>query len=299
MPNIFQRAYKSTLAVCQRHDLSPWRHQPKKSTRIYGMYHIWCAPGWESMVKEQMERLRDSGLLAHTDRLYISCIVKDKEEEGKLRQIVGDGQIEFVSVLNDGAAFEFPALDYMYDKSRGEDFVFYYFHTKGISYHSINTSNTQFMGFRAKIEAWRKMMEHFLMDEWQVATNVLEDGYDTYGCYLFPPFVKSMYAGNFGWARADYFRTLPKLTQEDKRRNRFLAEEWLLSGKMVKAFSAFDTVADLYDVRIDCRQYEDGKHSTWQSLRFFLVYTMRKYQKKWFHYSYKHHCQKLFQKIAH
>lgn len=298
MPTILQRAYQSTLGVCRRHDLTPWDHQPKTSAAVYGVYHVWCASGWERMVSDQMKRLRESGLLAHTKKLFVSCIVKDSGEAKALRSLLGDGPIEIISVRTDGTAYEFPALEYIHNLSQKEDFLFYYFHTKGISYQSLQSDDHLFLGFRAKIEAWRQMMEYFLMDCWQMAVNVLSDGYDTYGCYLFPPFKNKMYAGNFWWARSDYFRTLPPLDQKTKSENRFMAEEWLLSTGKAKAFSAFDTVADLYDVRMDGRQYKRGESSTLQSLRFFLVYTLRKYQKKWLHYSYKHRCQSRFQQLA-
>lgn len=262
------------------------------------MYHVWCAPGWESMAREQVGRLRRSGLLARTKKLFVSCIVKENGDEERLLSILGECPAEVVSLKTEGSAFEFPALDYMYEKSQHEDFLFYYFHTKGISYQSVSTTDRLFLDFNAKIVAWRNMMEYFLMDQWQVAVNVLNAGWDTYGCYLFPPFRKTMYAGNFWWARADYFRSLPRLDDGTRRSNRFMAEEWLLSSGKAKAFSAFDTVADLYDVRIDESQYVDGKRSLFQSLRFFVIYTFRKYQKKWLHYSYKHRCQARFQKLS-
>ncbi len=297
MTSILYRAYKSTFGVCQRHDLSRWSHFPGTMPKIYGMYHIWCAPGWDRMVSEQMRHLRASGLWEHTEALFISCIVADKCEEEKLRAVIGNGPVKFISITTNSSVYEFPALEYIYNLSQKEDFLFYYFHTKGISYQSLQTTNATFLHFQTKIESWRHMMEYFLMDQWQVAVNVLNDGYDTYGCYLFPPFKNVMYAGNFWWSHSTYFRTLPKLSNQIKKTDRFMAEEWLLSKAGVKPFSAFDTMADLYDVRIDDRQYRQDKHSVCQSLRFFITYTLRKYQKKWFHYSYKHHCQSLFQHL--
>ena len=124
----------------------------------------------------------------------------------------------------------------------------------------------------------------------------IDDGYETYGCYLFPPFVNGMYAGNFWWTRADYFSKLDALDNKTKADNRFKAEVWLLT-KSRKPFSAFDTVADLYFVNITPDIYSSERHSIWASFRFFCIYTFRKYQKKWFGYSYKKHCQERFQKL--
>ena len=270
MTSILKRIYKSTLGIYERKDLSSWSHTPDCSTLIYGIYHIFCDANWKEMVREQMQHLADSGLLEASNRLYISCIARNNEDI-----------MELVDILRQYAA----------DKI---EFV----QTKGITYQTtLNQEDREFRGFVDKIVAWRRMMEYFLMNQWKVAVNTLKAGYDTYGCYLFPPFKNKMYAGNFWWAKASYFRTLPALDEDTKLHNRFMAEEWLLSLPGVKAFSAFDTVADLYFVRIPPTIYEVGRHSLFDSLRFCAIYTYRKYQRKWFGYSYKQHCQQKFQQL--
>ena len=199
-----------------------------------------------------MQHLADSGLLEASNRLYISCIAKNDEDimelEDILRQYSAD-KIEFVSrpPIRSDSNFRHSTIC-MRNRSTKTSF-FYYFHTKGITYQTPpNQKDKEFKGFVDKIVAWRRMMEYFPMNQWKVAVNTLEAGYDTYGSYLFPPFKNRMYAGNFWWAKASYFRTLPALDEDTKLHNRFMAEEWLLSLPRVKAFSAFDTVADLYFV---------------------------------------------------
>lgn len=303
MTSIIKRIYKSTLGIYERKDLSRWNHTPANKLPVYGIYHIFCDAKWEEMVREQMQRLADCGLLVASNKLYISCIAKNEDDIKKLVGILAEyskDKIEFVSVTTQPQKFEFPALDYMYEKSQHEDFYFYYFHTKGITYQTDifgGREDKEFRGFVAKISAWRRMMEYFLMNQWQVAVNTLDEGYDTYGCYLFPPFKNRMYAGNFWWAKASYFRTLPALDEDTKLHNRFMAEEWLLCRQGVKAFSAFDTVADLYFVEIPPTIYETDKHSRWDGLKYSIIYTYRKYQRKWFGYSYKKHCQEKFQQL--
>lgn len=191
MTSILKKIYKSTLGIYERKDLSSWSHTPTCSTPIYGIYHIFCDANWKEMVREQMQHLADSGLLEASNRLYISCIARNDEDimelEDILRQYSKD-KIEFVSKTTNPQRFEFPALDYMYEKSQHEDFLFYYFHTKGITYQTpLNQEDKEFKGFVDKIVAWRRMMEYFLMNQWKVAVNTLEAGYDTYGSYLFPP----------------------------------------------------------------------------------------------------------------
>lgn len=297
MASIFQRIYKSTIGIYERKDLRPWSNTPQSTLPVYGIYHVFCDAEWQEMVREQIGHLKASGLFDVTKTLYISCIAKTKEDIQQLKTILGDEKVEFVSTTTDPQRFEFPALDYMYEKAQHEDFHFYYFHTKGITYQTSDIHDRTFLAFVEKIVAWRRMMEYFLMDKWKVAVNTLSAHYDTYGCYLFPPFKNIMYAGNFWWANASYFRTLPMLSEDTKLHNRFMAEEWLLSKVGVKPFSAFDTVADLYAVEIPTCLYEDGTPSWTAVLSFCFTYTWRKYQKKWFGYSYKKHCQERFQQL--
>lgn len=301
MTSIIHRIYKSTLGIYERKDLTAWSHTPTHDIPIYGIYHIFCDANWEDIVREQMDHLASSGLLKESQKLYISCIAKNEQDLQKLKDLLctyGKDKIEFVSQTTNPMRYEFPALDYMYEKAMHEDFYFYYFHTKGITYQSLaGKADKEYEGFVKKIVAWRHLMEYFLMDKWKVAVNTMSKGFDTYGCYLFPPFKNRMYAGNFWWAKSSYFRTLPALDEDTKLHNRFMAEEWLLSKQGVKPFSAFDTVADLYFVEIPPSIYEDGTHSWWEAIKFCVIYTFRKYQRKWFGYSYKKHCQERFQQL--
>ena len=151
MTSILKRIYKSTLGIYERKDLSSWSHTPACSTPIYGIYHIFCDANWKEMVGEQMQHLADSGLLEASNRLYISCIARNDEDIMELEDILGQyskDKIEFVSKTTNPQRFEFPALDYMYEKSQHEDFLFYYFHTKGITYQTpLNQEDKEFRGF--------------------------------------------------------------------------------------------------------------------------------------------------------
>ena len=99
--------------------------------------------------------------------------------------------------------------------------------------------------------AWRKMMEYFIFEKYNVALNVLKE-FDTYGCKydnpIVPPFHYRYYAGNFWWSKASYIKTLPSFS-DDERKNRYWAENWLLL-KSAHVFSAFNTPVELYATEI-------------------------------------------------
>lgn len=293
---IAHKAYDTVSMAVQRHDLSPWEHKPAVTKPIYGVYHVFCDKGWRELVSDQIGRLKDSGLYDATSRFYVSCIVKDNDEAEELRRIIGGDKTEFVAVETDPMKFEYPALEFIRDKSRTEDCLIYYFHTKGISYYAGERTDRHFMTLRRNIDAWRHMMEYFLFYKWQVAVNALTEGYDTYGCYRLPPYPKTyyLYAGNFWWARSGYLRSLPPFPEKRIATDRFIAEEWLYKGGP-KDFSAFDTMADLYYVYIDEELYAAKKLPVGKWLKFVMSFNWVKTRKHLFKYDYKAKRQRRYQ----
>lgn len=182
MSNLAKRAYGTVFKAIQRYDLSEWDCKPECDTPIYGVYHVFCDKGWQELVADQIRRLKDSGLYSATKRLYISCIVKDEAQADELMSLIDADKAELISVSTDPMKFEYPALEFIREKSGAEDCFIYYFHTKGISYYAGERTDRHFLALRRNIEAWRHMMEYFLFYKWQVAVNVLDEGYDTYGC---------------------------------------------------------------------------------------------------------------------
>ena len=66
MSNPLRRWADSFLHVYQRVDLTPWDYPPRDKRPIYGVYHVYCARGWQLLASAQLKTLRESGLLAAT-----------------------------------------------------------------------------------------------------------------------------------------------------------------------------------------------------------------------------------------
>lgn len=298
MYNPFHKLHDTVSRAYERHDLTPWMHTPAQHPPIYGFFHIYCDKDWERMVTSQVERLTHSGLINETARLFVSCILLHDEDEALLHRIFHGMPVEFVSVSRDASKFEYPALEALREQCMKEDCLVYYFHTKGITYQSLETADRRFNAFKANIEAWRNLMEYFLMDRWVIAVNTLMDGYDTYGCYRLPPPPRAyyLYAGNFWWSKSDYVKQLPAFDPSLYRDNRYYAEEWLYKAKP-KDFSAFDTMADLYYVYMSPSLYHDTKPPLWDAVKFVWLYNVRKFRKQILGYDYKSHYQKKYQKL--
>lgn len=302
MQNMISRAastaYNTVARAVERRDLTQWEHDPHMATPVYGVYHVFCDKGWRELVADQIGRLKASGLWENTERFYVSCIVKDRGEADDLRRMIGEDKAELISVETDPMKYEYPALEFIRSKSREEDCLLYYFHTKGVSYYGGDRSDKNFRRLRRNIDAWRHMMEHFLFTKWRVAVNALQDGYDTYGCYRLPPYPKPyyMYAGNFWWVRSDYVRRLPPFPEKRIATDRFIAEEWLYKAEP-KDFSAFDSMADLYFVYMDEALYASRRLPAGKWLRFVIHFNWVKTRKHLFHFDYKSKRQLRFQAL--
>ena len=317
MYTILDKLTDTLFHTTSKYDLTAWEHTPQTDLPIYGVYHIFCDKDWQNMVAMQIKHLKDSGLFAVTDKLYVSIIARSNEDISELHRIVGDDEkLVVVADEREPLKFEYPALQFIRRKCIEEDCLVYYFHTKGITYQNFSTTDRKFNNFKRNIESWRLMMEYFLFDKWKVAVNLLSgskvaqsDGpqhipaagerFDVYGCYRFPPppMQYYLYAGNFWWTRGEYVRALPDFDESRFSSDRFFAEEWLFRGSP-KSFSAFDTLADIYCVNMSpCLYRSDMKATLWAKLKFMLRYNFVKLCRHGFGYDYKTVCQKRYQKI--
>jgi hypothetical protein len=297
--NIWQTINTTLFHINRKKDLTPWEHPYSGVLPIYGVYHVFCAEGWEQLVPFQLERLRKSGLANQTKTLFISCIYRQETDLTKLHTMLTGIHYEIAASTSDANQYEYPALDLVYKKAKEEDCLIYYFHTKGVSYHGPQQKDRHWLYFKKKVDAWREVMEYFNIDKWQVAANVLCGGYDTYGCLRYPPrpATYTMYAGNFWWAHASYLRSLRSLSDEE-RKNRMLAETWIFTGKH-RDYSPFDTLALLYRTFLPPELYKEGQKATLKErLRFIWDFNYSKLRKKLFHYNFIKRNNAIYQKIG-
>lgn len=237
----------------ERTDYSAYDVAPSFKLPVYGVYHIFCVNDWMSLLKEQIGALKESGLWDITAKLYVSCIVSSEKDVTLIQEVIGH-KCSVIHVTSDKSVFEYPALDFIRCKAENEDALFYYFHTKGISYRELSPTQID-----KNVNAWRKMMEYFIFTKYNVAMNVLSE-YDTYGCYyneiIGTPVLHRYYSGNFWWSKSSYIRKIPQLKVSDYR-NRYGAENWLCQ-KATKVFIAFNTSAELYDTQIPAFFYDSS-----------------------------------------
>lgn len=292
---LVKRLQKSFFQTYRRVEYSIYEAEPMYSQPIYGVYHVMCAEGWKQMVEEQLLTLKRSGLLDHTKCLYVSIIVSSDDDVDVFKRIACIPQLDIISIEKKADQYEYPALKFIQKKARQEKALFYYFHTKGISYQCGKDNGRLFRLFWEKIRAWRVMLEFFIFTKWRVAINALNNGYDAYGCYQWPPDDYKMFSGNFWWTTSDYVQTLPELEDAVIAQNRFYSEQWIFESNP-HVYSLFETIVDLYFVRIPSSIYMYPNPPFKDRIRYVLCYNWRKFQKHFLGYNYKYVCQRRFQK---
>jgi hypothetical protein len=117
-----------------------------------------------------------------------------------------------------------------------------YFHTKGISHMSGQSSLCQVPGINndrmfKSLNSWRHQMEWGVIDKWREALVKLNDYHVAGVNYSASPWPHM--SGNFWWARADYVRTLAHPTMGEYKKDeadfgvieRMKYEKWIGTGQ--------------------------------------------------------------------
>lgn len=193
--------------------------------KVYGFYHAYCmCDNWEILVKEQIEHIKNSGLYSRMNKLYMGVLIKENEIH-LLHKITNKyTKIEILYTNEDRTLFEYPTLIKMQKKCHEEDFIGFYFHTKGISW--INKPKVYKVG-----NTWRLMAEYFMFDKFKIAIHSLTEGRkDVYGTNYQEIFNDEfrIIGGNFFWFRSEYVKSLYKLNVN--RNNRNESEKWILTN---------------------------------------------------------------------
>jgi hypothetical protein len=199
--------------------------------KIIIAYHAFMAGEYyQTMMKEQFDKLRLSGLFDACDHLYIGIT----EHPGRVpengvewaRDYWKDFSDKVWIVVHPGNNEEKDTIRWIRDYVFGfpDDYIFY-LHTKSVTKCTPAT------------EDWRRYMEYFNIEIWRDCITKLDLGYDCCGIMwnqdtpigYFPHF-----SGNFWWAKASYLKTCNHgYLESDWRYHR---EFWVGSGANVKAF---------------------------------------------------------------
>jgi hypothetical protein len=191
-------------------------------------YHIYLFDKIDSMVINQLNRLKNSGLL-NISELHV--IILNNPEYNKS---LNDNTLKLINELSKNIYhetnnyYEIITHKKIFDHAQLNDSNYLYMHTKGCT--RVNHQNSGSYSYH-NIENWRHMQEYFTIDMHKYCLDGLKT-HDIVGSNYVPQHIMSVpahYSGGFWWSKSEFIRKLqnPQLFLNEKNINRFHAEFWL------------------------------------------------------------------------
>lgn len=156
--------------------------------KIYGFMHIACMNHWREVVRSQIWKIKESGLLDATSKIFWGVL---GEPDDLLFDPTFMSKVEVFHRSPNLEEFEFPTIGKLADVCRSEDCLVWYIHTKGVSYPD------------KRCENWRNFMEWFALQNWKDCAKALED-HDAAGSWYYG----GVFRGNFWWTKSSHVRYL-------------------------------------------------------------------------------------------
>lgn len=169
--------------------------------KLYVVYHCYLVNHWRSLVIEQLERCKKSGLYEACGEFWVTVILNEEKEE-EFRELVKlYDKLKFDIQKNNSAEYlGIKKVKELGDNSKNSKIL--YFHTKGVSNIYTDHKNAIYCEEKVKnINAWRECLEYFLIDKWKESIEKLESN-DCVGVTN----NNGWYWGNFWWTKSEYIK---------------------------------------------------------------------------------------------
>jgi len=166
-------------------------------------------PAATPIILEQMAMLKQSGLLDALD-LFVVGVNGGDESLSRVKLSI-PSKAKVVMHGLDSRSENLTLVErenWVRSLPRDDDWAVLYFHSKGVTH----IPNTDYFRFAGK---WRScMMTHCVMN-WTQAVMDLMAGCEAVGCHWMTgqghDHSQHYFAGNFGWAKASFLRTIPSI----------------------------------------------------------------------------------------
>jgi hypothetical protein len=175
----------------------------------YLIHHLADLPGAEIIFAEQAIRIINSGILTDNTSYHICVNGSILRFESVIDQIQSLYDVTVVTVANDCNQGEYPTLHYLHNlvHKLPTAAAVGYIHLKGAGRPG-----------HAEVQDWRRLMEFFIIDNYQHCVKWLLNDYNVVGCNWTPvSWIKPHFSGNFWWANSDYINSLKKLSPPSER----------------------------------------------------------------------------------
>jgi len=185
------------------------------------VYHIYCINNYLEVVKQQLDRIKASGLYDWCDKLEITCINTNNRFEDVEELLKGLDKVNLNKFISN--QYEYEGINKVWEYSQKYSGKVFYFHTKGVSNTYDNIQNKQESDKKKKgVAWWKEIMEHYLIDNYQDCLQKL-DKYDQCGVTS----VDRWWWGNFWWSNLYWIQSNEKPNPGD----RWSFEAWLNSNR--------------------------------------------------------------------
>ncbi len=166
-------------------------------TRILVFYHVYCNDITINIVKQQINKIINSGLYQLCDNIYIFLAGDPNHIHDNINFILSKGDKFIIADIGYGdVSYERFTLLKIRKYIKPQD-KFLYIHSKGV------TRSNNFL----KMNDWRNLMEYFLITKHKDCLIELSR-YHTVGVnFKIKP--RPHFSGNFWWCRGDHFLKLP------------------------------------------------------------------------------------------
>ena len=188
-------------------------------------------PGAFSVVDEQMDWLKKSGLLNYTSKFVVG--INGGEESNDLANLVIPAQAERVMHGLSSRSENLTILEIEKWVKDHPNWNVLYFHSKGATQNPNDILRI----------SWRSCMMRNLVINWRRCVSDLDLGYDSVGCHWLKKMgsdhSQNYWAGNFWWAKSNFLQTLPpmsdririKMSGISSLESRYESEVWIGNGK--------------------------------------------------------------------
>jgi hypothetical protein len=223
------------------------RHEPvsietPEPSLIGGFYHFAAMKTpWRSIVIEQMTLANLSGLINASSKVYVTGL-GEIAVKGNISEIFANSKFIYEYNYTDPLLHEYPTLKKLeHFCLHNNNSLVWYANSKGSS-HPIDD-----------MMAWRGLMNHFVLEKWQMCSELLfSTNYTTCGALLAfdslrQPGRNTYYAGNMWWAKCSHINRLMRIEKLDLN-NRYNAELYVTSEPAVGHFNCYSITYPHFDL---------------------------------------------------
>ena len=196
--------------------------------KVNVFYHLYVVDNCDYLIFDQLNKLsilKDK--LSNID-IFIN-VSKQHENDVIPQELMIQVSNLTTNIFFSNNDFEFPTLTLLKDHAnKTNDEYYLYLHTKGIT-RMHGQENGRYSP--KNVENWRKIMEHFCIENYDLCLKNLEN-YDLVGCNYIPvrgvDGLPAHYSGNFWWSKSEFLKKLPEINElHTSNLGRFSAEMWI------------------------------------------------------------------------